>query len=72
MKKTLLLASVLLFLCAGCVNTQFVTAVDAAWDVIGPEYTEYVRNDPKLDADSKITRQRTAQLLTETIAEAQK
>lgn len=57
----------------GCsLNSQFVDAVDGAWSVIGPEYTAYVQADPALDADTKATRIRTAQLLTETIAEAQK
>lgn len=66
------LVCVALCLCASCsLNSQFVSAVDGAWDVIGPEYTAYVAADPALDDDTKATRIRTAQLLTELIAEAQ-
>jgi hypothetical protein len=71
--KRLLIACVLLFALSSCsLNSQFVDAVDGAWSVIGPEYTAYVQADPKLDDDTKTTRLRTAQLLTETIAEAQR
>lgn len=67
----ILLASVALVVSCGCsVNEHFVTAVDDAWQVLGPEYVEYVRTDPDLDADSKRIRIRTAKILSETIAEA--
>lgn len=65
-----------LWLCtctSGCtLNAQFVDAVDETWAVVGPRYCAYVQADPQLDEESKTTRLRTAQLLTETIAEAQK
>jgi len=73
--RNVFLGLVLVWLtCAsGCsVDAQFVDAVDASWQVIGPRYCEYVRADQTLDEDSKTTRLRTAQLLSETIAEAQK
>jgi len=54
------------------VNKQFVSAVDSAWSVIGPEYETYVKADPNLAESSKATRLRTAKILTETIEEAKK
>ncbi len=70
MKPLFALLAVLL-LCSSCaLNAQFVSAVDSAWSVIGPEYIEYVQADPNLRPDTKETRIRTATLLTETIAEA--
>lgn len=68
-----ILAAALLCAISGCsLNSQFVSAVDGAWSVIGPEYTAYVQADATLDDATKTTRIRTAQLLTETIAEAQR
>jgi len=76
MLKYLLLALGTAFLVsaiAGCsVNKQFVSAVDSAWSVIGPEYEGYVKADPALTESSKQTRLRTAKILTETIEEAKK
>lgn len=73
MVNRLLIVAACLLLAAGCsLNSQFVSAVDGAWDAIGPEYTAYVQADPALDADTKTTRLRTAQLLTELLEEAQK
>ena len=70
--KRLLIACVLLFALSSCsLNSQFVDAVDGAWAVIGPRYCEYVQADPALSDEDKVTRLRTAQLLTEVIAEAQ-
>jgi hypothetical protein len=69
--RALVLSVVLLV--SGCsVNSQFVSAVDESWKVIGPRYVEYITADSKLDNESKATRIRTATLLTETIAEAKK
>lgn len=57
----------------GCsLNSQFVDAVDEAWEVIGPRYVDYVNADTTLDEQSRQTRIRTALILTETIAEAKK
>jgi hypothetical protein len=53
----------------GTLGKEFVGAVDASWQVIGPEYTSYVAADPKLDAATKLTRARTAELLSKLIAE---
>jgi len=63
-----------LLLCIGCgtLDKEFVAAVDASWQAIGPEYTSYVAADPKLDAATKLTRQRTAELLTKLIEEGKK
>lgn len=70
MRKVLVCGVFLVVLCGCSINQQFVTAVDDAWDVIGPRYVEYVQKDATLDDESKTTRIRTAQLLTETIEEA--
>lgn len=72
---SLVLAAACLFAAAmsGCtVQKSFVTAVDASWSVIGPEYIGYVEADTALDARSRDIRIRTATLLTETIEEAKK
>jgi hypothetical protein len=59
---------------AGCTYParDFVEAVDTAWQAIGPEYVQYLQADPNLSAEAKITRARTAQLLTLAIEEAKK
>jgi hypothetical protein len=70
MKKA---AAVLLLLAclAGCaVNQNFVRAVDGPWQMIGPEYIQYVNSDPKLQEDQKKNRKRTAIILTRVIDNA--
>ena len=44
-------------------------SVGAAWGVIGPEYRAYLEADPSLSPESKVTRKRTAELLSQAIAE---
>jgi hypothetical protein len=71
MIRTLLLLVATLLLLSGCtVNQQFVAAVESAWDVIEPEYTKYVEDDPDLSTASKNLRKRTAFLLRAAILEA--
>lgn len=75
MRPLLAVMMSLMLLCsiAGCsLNEQFVASVDESWQVIGPRYVAYVEADPALDAESKMTRIRSAVLLTEVIAEAKK
>jgi hypothetical protein len=70
--KTLTVITVLLFVVGCCpVNDMFVKSVDSAWEVIGPEYIQYVETDDTLDDDTKTIRKRTATMLTEMIKEAQ-
>jgi len=78
-KTTAWLVGLSLLLCVGLalpgcgtLDKEFVAAVDASWQVIGPEYTSYVAADPKLDVATKLTRQRTAELLTKLIEEGKK
>jgi hypothetical protein len=68
----LLFLGVILGFTSCAADQAFVRAVDETWTVIGTEYTAYVEADPALDADSKRTRKRTAELLTITIREAQR
>ena len=71
MRKVLLLTGALIVLLCGCtVNQAFVEAVEQAWDVIEPEYTRYIDQDPTLSDASKVTRKRTAALLRTAINEA--
>ena len=37
----------------------------ALWDVIGPEYTSYIEKDGALGPDSKLTRIRSARLMSD-------
>jgi len=68
--KRFLAGAVLLFsLGCGTLDKEFVASVDASWQAIGPEYTAYVAADPKLSAETKALRTRTAELLTKLIEE---
>ena len=68
MKRWLLFLVCATLVLAGCsVNEQFVSAVDKAWVTIGPEYRAYVEADEAIGDDTKATRLRTAEILTETI-----
>jgi len=70
-RLTAALLLVICLACAGCtIEQQFVKTIDATWDVICPEYVEYVKNDPNLDDASKDTRLRTAELMGKLITEA--
>jgi len=70
MKKLILCTAFVLAL-AGCsINQQFVETCDNTWQVIGPEYVEYVQKDETLDEDTKKIRLRTAEIFTRLIEEA--
>lgn len=74
--KTVLFVCIGVWLCictSGCtLNAQFVAAEVATYEAIGEEYVDYVRNDPKLDAATKVTRCRTIEFWKATLDEAQK
>lgn len=51
-------------------DAAFVRAVDTNWNLIGPEYRAYVEADTGISAETKVTRKRTAELLTSLIQQA--
>ena len=58
----------------GCLCKEKVgmVGVDACWRVIGPEYVLYVNRDAGLAEDIKADRLKTAEALSQVIAEAMK
>jgi hypothetical protein len=55
----------------GCsLNQDFVRGVDGYSSVILPEYEEYVKQDPRLDANSKRIRLQTSERFQKLIEEA--
>lgn len=65
------LSPFLLLLLAGCAggpDPAFVVASRATYEAIAPEYAEYVKSDPSLDAEQKARRQRTLDRWLEAIA----
>lgn len=73
MKKILLVLLVITFI-AGCkgLNEDFVRGVDGYTKVILPPYKNYIKNDTKLDADSKRIRIQTADKFQQLVDEAKK
>jgi len=71
--KSFFLAFVVVLSVGGCCapNKAFVDAVESSWKVMGPEYIQYIEADPNLAPETKVTRKRTADGLTEKIAQAQ-
>jgi hypothetical protein len=56
---------------SGCsINQDFVETCDSTWQVIGPEYAEYVQKDKTLDERTKKIRLRTAEIFTKLIEKA--
>jgi hypothetical protein len=52
------------------INQDFVETCDSTWQVIGPEYVEYVKSDETLDESTKAIRLRTAEIFTKLIEKA--
>ena len=70
MRKLLIAPVVFLFIGCAPINEELVDTVSTAWSLIEPAYTEYVQEDPDLTPESKETRLRHAQALTELLQEA--
>lgn len=65
------LAIVALLALGGCsLNQDFVRGVDGYSGVILPEYEEYVKQDPKLDDDSRRIRLQTSERFRKLVQEA--
>jgi hypothetical protein len=73
MKTKVLVSSLWVLILFGCLSlliscTPQKATLDGAkalWEVIGPEYTSYIEKDSALGADSKLTRIRSARLMSE-------
>ena len=70
----LLLLCVLLLLVGGCLGNgldeEFVRAVDKNWNVIGPDYKQYIEADEALSERSKSIRLRAVAEFTKLVDEA--
>lgn len=70
--KHIIACACLLALTTGCLNKQFVKAVDGYTQVILPEYKAYVDGDKTITDETKRIRKQTAEKLQDLVDEASK